>query len=169
MTAPSLELILDTPESQLALGARLASALRPPCILFLDGELGTGKTTLTRGILRGLGYQGAVRSPTYTLVESYALTGLDLHHFDLYRLGDPEELDYLGLRDLLGRDSVWVVEWPERGAGLLPHPDLRIRLIHRERGRQLTLIALSPSGEALVSEVISAAGVVSVRQLQVDT
>lgn len=159
----------DTPESQMDFGARLATALRLPCVLFLEGDLGTGKTTLTRGILRGLGHRGAVRSPTYTLVEPYSLTGLELYHFDLYRLGDPEELDYLGLRDLLGRDSVWVVEWPERGADLLPKPDLRIRLVHRDHGRHLTLTALSPSGEALLSDVISDAGVVSAPQLRADT
>ena len=86
----TLEIELDTPESQLTFGARLASALKPPCVIFLEGELGTGKTTLTRGILRGLGHSGAVRSPTYTLVEPYALAGFEVHHFDLYRLGDPE-------------------------------------------------------------------------------
>ncbi|BCU07149.1 tRNA (adenosine(37)-N6)-threonylcarbamoyltransferase complex ATPase subunit type 1 TsaE [Allochromatium tepidum] len=165
----TLELTLDTPESQMDFGACLASALKPPCVIFLEGDLGTGKTTLTRGILRGLGHSGAVRSPTYTLVEPYALTGLELHHFDLYRLGDPEELDYLGLRDLLGRDSVWVVEWPERGAGLLPKPDLRIRLVHRDAGRHLTLTAMSPAGEALLSDVISADDVVSAPQPRPNT
>lgn len=165
----TLELTLDTPESQMDFGACLASALKPPCVIFLEGDLGTGKTTLTRGILRGLGHSGAVRSPTYTLVEPYALTGLELYHFDLYRLGDPEELDYLGLRDLLGRDSVWVVEWPERGAGLLPKPDLSIRLVHRDAGRRLTLTAMSPAGETLLSDVISADDVVSAPQPRPNT
>lgn len=165
----TLELTLDTPESQVDFGACLASALKPPCVIFLEGDLGTGKTTLTRGILRGLGHSGAVRSPTYTLVESYALTGFELYHFDLYRLGDPEELDYLGLRDLLGNASVWIVEWPERGAGLLPKPDLRIRLAHLDAGRRLTLNALSPSGQALLADVISAADVVSAPHLRADT
>lgn len=149
-----MEIELHTPESQMAFGARLASVLRPPCVIFLEGDLGTGKTTLTRGILRALGHEGAVRSPTYTLVEPYALTGLELHHFDLYRLGDPEELDYLGVRDLLGPWSVWIVEWPERGAGLLPRPDLLIRLTHLDEGRRLVLTAGSPLGEAMLAGVM---------------
>lgn len=165
----TLEIELDSPKSQMAFGARLASALKPPCVIFLEGDLGTGKTTLTRGILHGLGHSGAVRSPTYTLVEPYALTDFELYHFDLYRLSDPEELDYLGLRDLLGSVSVWIVEWPERGAGFLPKPDLRIRLVYREAGRRLTLNALSASGQALLDDVISAADVVSAPHLRADT
>ena len=164
-----IEFEFDTPESQMDFGAQLASALRPPCVIFLEGDLGTGKTTLTRGILRGFGHRGAVRSPTYTLVEPYALTDLELYHFDLYRLGDPEELEYLGLRDLLGRASVWVVEWPERGVGLLPKPDLRIQLVHRDLGRHLTLTSMSPSVVAMLSDVISAADVASAQQFRVDT
>ncbi|MBK1653621.1 tRNA (adenosine(37)-N6)-threonylcarbamoyltransferase complex ATPase subunit type 1 TsaE [Allochromatium vinosum] len=165
----TLEIELDTPESQMAFGARLASALKPPCVIFLEGDLGTGKTTLTRGILRGLGHSGAVRSPTYTLVEPYALTGFELYHFDLYRLGDPEELDYLGLRDLLGSASIWIVEWPARGAGLLPKPDLCIRLAHLDMGRRLTLMAMSPSGQTLLADVISTADVVFAPHLRADT
>jgi tRNA threonylcarbamoyladenosine biosynthesis protein TsaE len=164
-----IEFEFDTPESQMDFGARLAAALRLPIVIFLEGDLGTGKTTLTRGILRGLGHRGAVRSPTYTLIEPYALTGLELYHFDLYRLGDPEELEYLGLRDLLDRASVWVVEWPERGAGLLPKPDLRIRLVHRDLGRHLTLTSMSPAGAAMLSDVISDAAVAYAPQLRADT
>ncbi|QGU33222.1 tRNA (adenosine(37)-N6)-threonylcarbamoyltransferase complex ATPase subunit type 1 TsaE [Thermochromatium tepidum] len=164
----TLELTLDTPESQMDFGAHLARALKPPCVIFLEGDLGTGKTTLTRGILRGLGHSGVVRSPTYTLVEPYALNDLELYHFDLYRLGDPEELDYLGPRDLLGKAAVWVIEWPERGAGFLPKPDLRIQLVHLDVGRRLTLNALSPSGQTLLADVISVSDV-SAQHLRADT
>jgi tRNA threonylcarbamoyladenosine biosynthesis protein TsaE len=139
-------------EAQEALGRRLAARLTPPCIIYLEGDLGTGKTTLVRGILRGLGHEGSVRSPTYTLMEPYELGGLRLFHLDLYRLSDPEELQYLGLRDLLEADSVLFVEWPERGAGVLPPPDLEIRLGYSEAGRVLELIPRTPTGESLLVE-----------------
>ncbi|MTW21018.1 tRNA (adenosine(37)-N6)-threonylcarbamoyltransferase complex ATPase subunit type 1 TsaE [Allochromatium palmeri] len=154
-----MEIELDTPESQMDFGARLASALRPPSVIFLQGDLGTGKTTLTRGILRGLGHLGSVRSPTYTLVEPYALPDLELYHFDLYRLGDPEELEYLGLRDLLERETVWIVEWPERGTGFLPKPDLLIEITHLDAGRRLVLTPSSPVGESMLSDMIFTADV----------
>lgn len=149
-----MEIELETPESQMAFGEQLAVALRPPCVIFLEGDLGAGKTTLARGILRGLGYGGSVRSPTYTLIEPYALPDLELYHLDLYRLGDPEELEYLGLRDLLGRAAVWIIEWPERGVGCLPRPDWRIRLTPIETGRRLVLTTASPLGEAMLSDVM---------------
>lgn len=142
-----MEIELLDPEQQGDFGARLAECLPVPGVLYLEGDLGAGKTTLTRGILRGLGHVGAVRSPTYTLIEPYDLARLQLYHLDLYRLGDAEELEYLGLRDLLREDAVWVVEWPERGAGLLPPPDLRIRIVHRPAGRHLTLVGESARGE----------------------
>ncbi|QIK38207.1 tRNA (adenosine(37)-N6)-threonylcarbamoyltransferase complex ATPase subunit type 1 TsaE [Caldichromatium japonicum] len=149
MQCSDLEIDLSGPEAQRAFGARLAEVLRPPCVLFLEGELGTGKTTLTRGIIEGLGYSGQVRSPTYTLIEPYELDGCELYHCDLYRLADPDELEYLGMRDLLHERAVWAIEWPERGADLLPRPDLRIRLLHRPHGRRLILSALSSSGESI--------------------
>src|SRR6056297_3323471 len=112
-----------------ALGAALAGPLRRACesravVLHLAGPLGAGKTTLVRGLLRGLGHRGAVRSPTYTLIEPYDELTPRVYHLDLYRLGDPEELDYLGLRDLLTGDTLLLIEWPERGLGVLPTPDL---------------------------------------------
>jgi tRNA threonylcarbamoyladenosine biosynthesis protein TsaE len=139
-------------EAQEAFGGRLAVRLAPPCVVYLAGDLGTGKTTLVRGILRRFGHRGPVRSPTYTLMEPYAIGGLRLFHLDLYRLGDPGELEYLGLRDLLERDSVLLVEWPERGAGVLPPPDLEIRLQYSQRGRVVELRARSPAGEALLTD-----------------
>jgi tRNA threonylcarbamoyladenosine biosynthesis protein TsaE len=134
---------LASEAEQLAFGARLAACLRGRSgLVFLRGELGAGKTTLVRGLLRALGYEGAVRSPTYTLIEPYVLDGVRLYHLDLYRLGDPEELEYLGLRDLLDGEALLLVEWPERGAGVLPAPDLEIEISHVPPGRR---IALHPS------------------------
>lgn len=135
--------------SQEALGRQLAGCLAPPCVIWLEGELGAGKTTLARGILRGLGHRGRVPSPTYTLVESYQLGDLRLHHLDLYRLADPEELEYLGLADLCDGCSVLLVEWPERGAGLLPEADVRLRIRHAGQGRVLTLHPQSDVGRKI--------------------
>jgi len=139
--------------AQIAFGLRLAAQLRPPCVIYLEGDLGTGKTTLVRGILRGLGHQGSVRSPTYTLIEPYEVTGSCLYHLDLYRLSDPGELEYLGVRDLLGECSLLLVEWPERGGGRLPPPDLRIRIEHAPPGRDLRLEPCSQAGRELASSL----------------
>ncbi|HSO82134.1 tRNA (adenosine(37)-N6)-threonylcarbamoyltransferase complex ATPase subunit type 1 TsaE [Thiocapsa sp.] len=141
---------LPDPEAQLAFGARLAALLPPRLIVYLEGDLGTGKTTLTRGVLAGLGHRGAARSPTYTLLEPYELADRRINHLDLYRLGDPQELEYLGLRDLLAEDAVWMVEWPERGLGMLPLPDLVIAIEYAANGRHLRLSARTPAGEAVL-------------------
>lgn len=114
--------------AMLALGETLAARLGPGLQVWLSGDLGAGKTTLVRGMLRGLGYEGRVKSPTYGLVESYAIAGLTVHHLDLYRLTDPEELDFIGLDELIDADSLLLVEWPERGRGMLPAADLTIRI-----------------------------------------
>ena len=148
---------LDGEQAQGDFGRRMAAHLSAPCVVYLEGDLGTGKTTLVRGILRGLGHRGSVRSPTYTLVEPYEIAGLHLYHLDLYRLGDPEELEYLGLRDLLDERSVLLVEWPERGKGVLPPPDLRILIGHAPPGRDLELVPRSGAGEQLAA-VLSPTG-----------
>jgi len=140
-----MQIRLPDAESQTAFGTRLAAVLPAQCVLYLNGDLGTGKTTLARGILRGLGHQGPARSPTYTLIEPYEIGPRRVYHLDLYRLCDPEELEYLGLRDLLADPSLWLVEWPERGAGLLPAADLSIGIEYLPQGRRLTL---NPHGAA---------------------
>lgn len=132
-----------------ALGRGLARVLDGG-IVFLEGELGAGKSTLARGILRGLGHTGTVRSPTYTLVEPYTLPGGTVYHLDLYRLADPEELEWLGLRDMLERDALLLIEWPERGAGCLPGADLLIRIATRDGGRSVDLVSLSARGRHML-------------------
>lgn len=132
------------------LGARLAGCCRGGLLVFLSGQLGAGKTTLVRGLLRALGHGGAVKSPTYTLIESYQPDGLSLHHLDLYRLGDAGELEWLGIRDLLGADAVCLIEWPERGAGVLPAPDLQLTLAYQGVGRHAAVSAHSGRGEQVL-------------------
>jgi len=137
----------------LAFGARLGATLGPGTIIFLSGNLGSGKTTLARGILRGLGYDGKVKSPTYTLVELYKLSRLDLYHFDLYRFNDPQEWADAGFRDSFGSGNVCLVEWPERGGDLLPRPDLRIELSVEREGRRIRVCADSESGRNCLKQL----------------
>jgi tRNA threonylcarbamoyladenosine biosynthesis protein TsaE len=153
-----MELHLDSEEAQDGFGRRLATELQAPLIVLLKGELGTGKTTLVRGILRGLGHSGAVRSPTYTLLEPYQMGQKAVLHLDLYRLGDPRELEYLGLRDLLGEDSLLFVEWPERAAGNLPAPDLDVEIDYAPPGRTLRLAAHTPAGELVLRRLAAVSG-----------
>jgi tRNA threonylcarbamoyladenosine biosynthesis protein TsaE len=148
MTTAALEVASES--GMVALGKRLAHLLDDIRLLCLRGPLGSGKTTLVRGILRGLGYHGVVRSPTFTLVESYTLTR-DVHHFDLYRLKDPEELEFLGVRDYLQGDNLCIVEWPERVGKVLSVPDVDVMIGITDMGRHVQFTAHSTRGEPLVS------------------
>lgn len=150
------EFDVNSESEMLRLGGKLAAALSPPCVLYLQGNLGAGKTTLVRGILTALGHTANVKSPTYTLVESYQLGGLACYHFDLYRLADPEELETLGFRDYLQANALCFVEWPEKGEGWLPPPDLLIRLESPAFDRRhLVCIATNLSGERVLDTLKS--------------
>lgn len=136
------------------LGAHMAGCLVDVgLVVHLIGELGAGKTTLVRGILRGLGHSGPVRSPTYTLVEPYEIAERQVYHLDLYRLGDAEELEWIGIRDLLDTDSLAFIEWPERGAGVLPPADLEVQIEYRGEGRQVALVGKSDAGDRVVGQL----------------
>lgn len=137
----------------LALGAELAAICGGGAIVFLEGDLGAGKTTLARGLLTALGHGGAVKSPTYTLVESYALPSVQVHHFDLYRLIDPEELEFMGIRDYFDETSLVLVEWPQRGAPLLPAPDILVDFQTVNEGREVVVSAASERGTALLGQL----------------
>jgi tRNA threonylcarbamoyladenosine biosynthesis protein TsaE len=148
----SKTLLISDDEAMQSFGAALAHACASPCVVYLIGELGAGKTTLVRGFLRALGWQGAVRSPTYTLVEQYELPKAEIYHMDLYRLVDPEELEFLGLRDWLATPSILLVEWPQRGQGVLPVADLELRLDYAEKGgRRVEIIPHGELGQKLLS------------------
>lgn len=129
-----------------ALGAELARALVPGLVIYLCGNLGAGKTALARAVLRGLGYEGKVKSPTFTLVELYAISSLTIYHFDLYRFGDPREWVEAGFRDYFGPDTVCLVEWPEKAEGVLPPADLRITLQIQDSGRSVEIEAETEAG-----------------------
>lgn len=144
-----MNIILESSEDTEALGAALWQALPDKCLLFLHGELGAGKTTLVRGLLRAAGHRGTVKSPTYTLVEEYEIDGRRLFHFDLYRLEDPEELEWMGIDDYLQQDALCCIEWPEQGQGVLPPADIEIRLQYAQQQRvaQINVLAENCSGK----------------------
>ena len=149
-----MRLTVATPAQMQTFAARCAAGLPAGFNLYLQGELGAGKTTFVRGMLRELGYQGAVKSPTYTLVEHYPLTCGDLYHFDLYRLATATELDDIGCRDYFDGLATCLVEWPERGQGGLPPPDLLIEISMGGTGRDLNCRAQTEAGREHLQRII---------------
>jgi tRNA threonylcarbamoyladenosine biosynthesis protein TsaE len=135
-----------------AYAARLANLVVPPCVIFLSGSLGAGKTTFVRGFLRGLGFKGRVKSPTFTLVEEYFLQNKKIYHFDFYRICDPEELECMGIRDYFD-EAVLLIEWPERASAYLPTPDLTYYLEILESGRALTCQPESEVGHEILNRL----------------
>ena len=148
-----ISVYLGDEPATLELGAHLGRALPSRLIVYLRGDLGAGKTTLARGVLRGLGYAGQVKSPSYTLVEVYRLSSLYLHHFDFYRFKDPNEWIDAGFRETLGADHVCLIEWPEKAGALLPAADLELTLEHEDAGRRARLLASSPAGIKCLRQV----------------
>jgi len=139
--------------AMVALGMQFGQVLNTDAkgaTVFLRGDLGMGKTTFTRGVIRHFGHQGATKSPTYTLVEPYQFEQQKLHHFDLYRLGHPEELEYIGIRDYFDGAAINLIEWPDRGLGYLPKSDVELIIQSLGLGRQLTFLAKTSLGERIL-------------------
>ncbi|MGB6976980.1 MAG: tRNA (adenosine(37)-N6)-threonylcarbamoyltransferase complex ATPase subunit type 1 TsaE [Gammaproteobacteria bacterium] len=153
MTQTSIE-ILTRDEAELRkVGATLAHACLPGTIVFLEGELGAGKTTLVRGFLNALGHQDSVKSPTYALVEPYHLPKHDIFHFDLYRLHKPETLEEIGIRDYMTPTAIFLIEWPDRGVGKLPTSDLICQIEFDTVGRKIFIQATTPKGQTVLQQI----------------
>jgi tRNA threonylcarbamoyladenosine biosynthesis protein TsaE len=135
------------------LASCFAQTIQSPLVIFLEGELGAGKTLFARAFIQALGYSGYVKSPTYGLLESYAVAGKTILHLDLYRIEDPEELDYLALRDLFDDETVMLVEWPDKGIHHLPPPDLQLLFSETLESRVITCVACSDRGRKLANEI----------------
>lgn len=135
------------------LAAKFAAAMRPPCVVYLRGDLGAGKTLFTRAYVHALGFVGYVKSPSYGLLETYRAGGQTILHLDLYRIEDPEELEYLAIRDLYGADCVLMVEWPDRGGSFLPSADLVLDFSEKDETRFIKCTAISTTGWELARKL----------------
>lgn len=160
-----MHVFLADEEATGALGQALARTRPDAAIVYLQGDLGSGKSTLARALLRALGVGGAIRSPTYTLVERYPVEGGEAWHLDLYRIGDAGELEFLGLDE--GAAVLWLVEWPERGGAALPPADLQVDLSVEGNGRAARLVAASPQGQQWL-ERVATEGELTASSLQSD-
>ncbi|MBH0040297.1 tRNA (adenosine(37)-N6)-threonylcarbamoyltransferase complex ATPase subunit type 1 TsaE [Pseudoalteromonas sp. SWN166] len=149
----SFEFHLTDEVATVSMGNRVADIIEQGAVIYLHGDLGAGKTTFTRGVVHGFGHTGKVKSPTYTLVEPYELERANVYHFDLYRLGDPEELEYMGIRDYFSPDAICVVEWPEKGGEFIPVPDLDITLSYVGNERKIVINSASERGVAIVEKL----------------
>jgi tRNA threonylcarbamoyladenosine biosynthesis protein TsaE len=151
----SFESHLSDEVATVTMGNQIAAIIEQGAVIYLHGDLGAGKTTFTRGVVQGFGHAGKVKSPTYTLVEPYELEKANVYHFDLYRLGDPEELEYMGIRDYFSADAICVVEWPEKGGEFIPVPDLNITLSYVDDERKIVIKSASERGVAIVEKLNS--------------
>ena len=134
--------------------SKFASLCKPPLIIYLQGELGAGKTTFARGLISAMGHTGKVKSPTFTLVETYDLNQTRLYHFDLYRLNDPQELEYIGVRELVGeQDIICLIEWPDKGGKQVPMADLVVNLEYQGDRRTLEYHAESTTGQQIIDNL----------------
>ncbi|MEI8642162.1 tRNA (adenosine(37)-N6)-threonylcarbamoyltransferase complex ATPase subunit type 1 TsaE [Pseudoalteromonas sp. Hal099] len=149
----SFEAHLNDEIATVAMGNKVAAIIEQGAVIYLHGDLGAGKTTFTRGVVQGFGHTGKVKSPTYTLVEPYELTRANVYHFDLYRLGDPEELEYMGIRDYFSEQAICIVEWPEKGGEFIPVPDLDIALSYVGDERKIVINSASERGIAIVEKL----------------
>ena len=153
---PTVKIIASEAEMEM-LGAQIACAAGSCCVFYLDGPLGAGKTVLARGYIRELGFIGPVKSPTFTLVEPYDVGGVVLNHFDLYRLNDPRELEFIGIEDYFSSGANVIVEWAEKGVGFLPIPDLYISLdyLSQSDSRQASLVSATKFGDEILFKMCS--------------
>ncbi len=149
----TLSINLENEDATVELGRKIGLAAKTACVIYLGGQLGAGKTTFCRGVLNAFGYSGAVKSPTYTLVEPYEIGLNRIYHFDLYRLGEPEELEFMGIRDYFQQSAICLIEWPTRGKGFLPDPDLTLDIAVEGQGRRAQIISGTRRGEQVLSLV----------------